>query len=80
MAFPQGDGHHLKAKLVRQLLGNGLVALVIQASSVDIGGLGLDAEDILGILLVGDTYIHILAQLGHGFPGLGTGPELAPVV
>ena len=80
VAFPQGDGNHLKAKLVSQLLGNGLVALMVQAAAVDVGGLGLDAEHVLGILLVGDAHVHILAQVGHGGTSLVTGPQLAAVV
>ena len=80
VALAQGDGDLLKAEGVSQLLGNGLVALVVDGAAVDVGGLGLDAEDILGILLVGDADIDVLGQLGHGFPGLGAGPQLAAVV
>ena len=37
----QGDGHLLpEVELVGQLLGNALVALVVQGAAVDIGGLG----------------------------------------
>ena len=53
---------------------------MVQAATVDVGSLGFDAEDILGILLVGDAHVYILAQLRHGFPGLVSGPELAPVI
>ena len=80
VAFPQSDGYHFKAELVRQLFGNGLVALVVQAAAVDVGGLSLDAEDILGVLFVGNAHIHVLAQIGHGFPSLSAGPQLAAVV
>src|SRR5699024_6897418 len=44
------------------------------------GGFGLDAEDVLGILLVGNEDIKILAQVGNGSEGFLTGPELAAVV
>ncbi len=42
--------------------------------------LGLDAEHVLGVLLVGDADVHVLAQLRHGGAGLLTGPQLAAVV
>ena len=48
LALPEGDGHFLKAELVRQLLGHGLVALFVQLTGGDVGGLGLDAEHVLG--------------------------------
>ena len=65
VAFPEGNSNQLEAKLVSQLFGNGLVAPVIQFACVDIGGLGFDAEHILGIFFVGNAHIHIFAQLGH---------------
>ena len=80
VAFPQRDGHHLKAELVRQLSGNGLVALPVQITAVNIGRSGLNAKHILGILLIGDAHIHVLAQLRHSCPRLLPGPQLAPVV
>ena len=67
-------------ELVRQLLGDTLVALMVQAAAVDVSGFGLDAENVLGILLVGDTQVYILAQLCHSLPGLVTSPQLTPVV
>ena len=66
MALTQGDGHLLEVELVGQLLGHALVALVVQGAAVDVGGLGLDAEHVLGVLLVGDADVHVLAQVGHG--------------
>ncbi len=80
MGLAQGDGHLLKPELVRQLLGHGLVALAVDLAGVDVGGLSLNAEHVLGVLLVGDAHIHVLAQVGHGGTGLVTGPQLAPVV
>ena len=61
VAFTQGDSDHLKAELISQLLCNGFVALVVKAAAVNIGSLGLNAEYVLGVLLVGDAHIHILA-------------------
>ena len=80
MGLTQGDGHLLKAELVSQLLGHRLIALVVNLAGVDVGGLGLNAEHVLGVLLVGDAHVHVLAQLGHSLPGLLTGPQLAAVV
>ena len=76
----QGDGDHLKAEFVSQLLSNGLVAFVVQFAGVNVGSFSLNAEYILGILFVGDAYVNILAQFGHGFASLGAGPQLATVV
>ena len=53
---------------------------MVDLAGVDVGGLGLNAEHVLGVLLVGNAHVHVLAQLGHGLPGLLTGPQLAPVV
>ena len=53
---------------------------MVELAAVDIGVLRLDAEDVLGVLLVGDAHVHVLAQLSHGGPGLLPGPQLAPVV
>ena len=58
--FAQSDSNHLKTELVSQLLGNGFVALVVQAAAIDISCLGFDAEDILGIFLVGDADMFVL--------------------
>ena len=80
VALPEGNRHLLEAELVGELLRNALVALVVQRPGVDVGGLGLDAEHVLGVLLVGNAHVHILAQIGHGGPGLLPGPQLAPVV
>src|SRR5699024_5508430 len=80
MALTQGDGDLLEAELVGQLLGHALVAFAVDLAGVDVGGFGLDAEDVLGILLVGNADINILAQVGHGSAGFLTGPELAAVV
>ena len=80
LALPKGNGDLLKAELVRQLLGHGLVALFIQLAGGDVGSLGLNAEHVLGVLLVGDAHVHVLAQVGHGRTGLVPGPQLAPVV
>ena len=76
----QGDGHLLKAKLVHQLLGYALITRLVQLAAIDIAALSLDAEHVLGVLLVGDAHIHIAAQVGHSRPGLVPGPQLAPVV
>ena len=80
VALTQGDSDLLEVELVSQLLGNALVALSIQLAAVDIGSLGLDAEHVLCVLLVGDADVNILAQVGHGSAGLLTGPQLAAVV
>ena len=53
---------------------------MVDLAGIDVGGLGLDAEHVLGVLLVGDAHVHVLAQLGHGLPGLLPGPQLATVV
>ena len=39
MALTQGDGNLLEAETVSQLLGNVLVALVVQLAAVDVGSL-----------------------------------------
>ena len=80
VALPEGDGHLLKAEPVRQLLGHGLVALVVDLAAVNVGVLRLDAEHVLGILLVGNAHVHVLAQVRHGLTGLIPRPQLAPVV
>ena len=80
VALTQGDSDLLEVELVSQLLGNALVALSIQLAAVDIGSLGLDAEHVLCVLLVGDANVNVLAQIGHGSAGLLTGPQLAAVV
>ena len=80
VALTQGDSDLLEVELVSQLLGNALVALSIQLTAVDIGSLGLDAEHVLCVLLVGDANVNVLAQIGHGSAGLLTGPQLAAVV
>ena len=67
-------------ELVSQLLCNALVALSIQLAAVDIGSLGLDAEHVLCVLLVGDAHVNVLAQLGHSLASLLAGPQLAAVV
>lgn len=60
VALAQGDSHLLEVELVSQLLSNALVALVVQGAAVDIGSLGLDAEHVLCVLLVGDADVHVL--------------------
>ena len=80
VALTQGDSDLLEVELVSQLLGNALVALSVQLAAVDIGSLGLDAEHVLCVLLVGDAHVNVLAQIGHGSAGLLTGPQLAAVV
>ena len=80
VALTQGDSDLLEVELVSQLLSHALVALGIQLAAVDIGSLGLDAEHVLCVLLVGDAHVNILAQIGHGSAGLLTGPQLAAVV
>ena len=80
VALTQGDSDLLEVELVSQLLGNALVALSVQLAAVDIGSLGLDAEHVLCVLLVGDADVNVLAQIGHGSAGLLTGPQLAAVV
>src|SRR5699024_7434376 len=52
----------------------------VDLTGVDVGGFGLDAEHVLGVLLVGDADVDILAQVGHGGAGFLTGPQLAAVV
>ena len=47
---------------------------MIQRAGGDIGAFGLDAEYVLGVLLIGDTHVHILAQISHGLFGLLAGP------
>ena len=76
----QGDGHGLEAEALGQLAGHALIALVVQLSPRNVGVGGLDAEDVLGVLLVGDAHVHIPAQLGHGLAGLLPGPQLLAVV
>ena len=76
----QRNGNHLETELVRQLLGHGLITLVVQFTGIDVGAFGLNAEHVLGILLIGDAHIHVLAQFGHCLTGLSTGPQLAAVV
>ncbi len=80
VALTQGDSDLLEVELVGKLLGDALVALSVQLAAVDIGSLGLDAEHVLCVLLVGDAHVNILAQIGHGSAGLLTGPQLAAVV
>ena len=53
---------------------------MVDGAAVDIGSLGFDAENVLGIFLVGDANVDVLSQLGHSGIGLGTGPQLAAVV
>ena len=53
---------------------------MVDLAGVDVGGLSLNAEHVLGVLLVGDAHVYILAQVGHGLPGLLAGPQLAAVV
>src|SRR5699024_11188677 len=52
----------------------------VDLTGVDVGGFGLDAEHVLGVLLVGDADVDILAQVGHGGAGFLAGPQLAAVV
>ena len=80
VALTQGDSDLLEVELVSQLLCNALVALSIQLAAVDIGSLGLDAEHVLCVLLVGDAHVNVLAQLGHSLASLLAGPQLAAVV
>ena len=67
-------------KMNYELLGNGDVTGMIDLSGVDIGVFRFNAENVLGILFIGDANIYILAQLGHSFTGLCARPELATVV
>ena len=76
----QGDGNSLKTEFVGQLLGNALIAFAVELTGGDIGMSSLNAEYVLGVLLVGDADVNILAQLGHRSAGLVTGPEFAAVV
>ena len=53
---------------------------MIELARINVGVLGLDAEHILGILLVGNTHIYIGQELRHAFAGLLARPELLAVV
>ena len=79
-ALTESDRNVLEAELVSELLSNGLVAVVIELTAVDVGSLCLDTEYVLSILLVGDAYVNVLAELGHSLSCLIAGPELAAVV
>ena len=76
----QGDGNLLKAKLVGQLLGNALVALVVELAAVDVGVLGINTENVVSVFLVGDSNVDVLSQTGHGLTGFLTAPQLLAVV
>ena len=70
----EGNGSLLKAKFVRQLLGNALVAFPVDLPGGNIRGLGLDAEDVLGGLA------HLPADVRHvGAQGWGDAGESEPV-
>ena len=79
-ALAQRDGDHLEIEFVRQLFGHALIAFLVQLAAGDVGVLGLDAEYVFGILLVGDAHVYILAQLRHGGAGFVARPQLAAVV
>ena len=53
---------------------------MVDLAAVNVGVLRLDAEHVLGILLVGNAHVHVLAQVRHGLTGLIPRPQLAPVV
>ena len=76
----QRDSNLFKAKPISKLSCNGLVALAVDLAGIDIGRLRLNAEHILGILLVGNAYVHVLTQISHGLACLLTAPQLAAVV
>lgn len=76
----EGNGHLLESELIGELLGYALVALVVQLTAVDVGVLGLDAEDVLCIFFIGDADVHVLAEVGHSGSCLLSRPQLAAVV
>lgn len=75
-----GCSYLLEAELVGELLSDALVALVVQLTAVDVGVLGLDAEDVLCIFFIGDADVHVLAEVGHSGSCLLSRPQLAAVV
>ena len=79
-AGAQGDGHFLAAEALGNLAGHANVTLVVDFTGVQVGVLGLNAEDVLGVLLIGDADVHVGDQLAHDAVGLFAGPQLAAVV
>ena len=61
MTLPQGYRYFFTGKSVGQLFGNALIAFPVDFSGIDVGGFGLNAKYVLGVLFVGDAHIHILA-------------------
>ena len=78
--LPQSDGHLLKAEGIGQLLRKLGIALQAQLAGGHVGVGGLDAQYLLGILLVGDAHIHIFHQRRHDPLGFLGRPEVLPVV
>ena len=76
----QRDGDLFAAKALGDLPRHTDVALMIELAGINVGVLGLDAEHVLGVLLVGDAHIDIGQELRHAFAGLLARPELLAVV
>ena len=53
---------------------------MVELAGINVGVLGLDAEHVLGVLLVGDADVDIGQELRHAFACLLARPELLAVV
>jgi hypothetical protein len=69
-----------KAEAVGQFLRHLGVAVVFDLAAGQVRALGMDAEDRLGVLLVGDADVDTRHDLGHDLPGLLAAPEFLAVV